>query len=210
MKTILCYGDSNTHGADPSGGPRFDHHTRWPGVLRNTLGADYWIIEEGCGGRTTVWEDPIELHKNGAIYLPALLETHRPVDLVIILLGSNDLKHRFGLSADDIARGAGTLVDICKKSGVGPDYTSPPKVLLLAPPPLAPLAGTYFSEMFAGGEEKSHRFGECFRRIAAEKGCAFLDTGELIRTSPKDAVHFDKEAHAKLGAGVAQKIRQIL
>jgi lysophospholipase L1-like esterase len=210
MKTIICYGDSNTHGADPAGGPRFDQHTRWPGVLRDTLGTGHWVVEEGCGGRTTVWEDPIERHKNGAVFLPALLESHRPIDLVVILLGSNDLKHRFGLSADDIARGAGTLVDICKKTTVGPGYLSPPKVLLVAPPPIAPLAGTYFAEMFAGAEEKSRQFGERYRRVATEVGCHFLDAGSVIASSPVDAIHFDKSAHASLGAAVAAKAREIL
>lgn len=209
MRTILCYGDSNTHGAAPRGGPRFDLHVRWPGVLRDTLGAGYWIIEEGCSGRTTVWEDPIEQHKNGALYLPALLESHRPLDLVIILLGTNDLKHRFGLNAHDISRGAGTLVDICRRSDAGP-ANQPPQVLLLAPPPLAPLAGTFFTEMFAGAEEKSRRFGAHYQQVASERGCHFLDTGKIIVSSPVDAIHWEAPEHAKLGAAVAAKIREIL
>ena len=108
-KNILCFGDSNTFGSDPRGGPRYDRHTRWPGVLRDTLGAGFWVIEEGCGGRTTVHEDPIESlgtgSKKGVAYLPACLHSHQPLDLVIILLGTNDLKPRFAVGADDIARG---------------------------------------------------------------------------------------------------------
>ncbi len=92
MKTILCYGDSNTYGYDPVSGGRFDHNIRWPGVLRNDLGDGWWVIEEGCGGRTTVWEDPIERHKDGSAYLPACLHSHGPLDLIVIMLGTNDLK----------------------------------------------------------------------------------------------------------------------
>ena len=95
MKRILCYGDSNTWGYDPATQERFDRATRWTGVLRTTLGDGYEILEEGLNGRTTVWDDPIEGYKNGHTYLVPCLETHRPVDLVVLMLGTNDLKKRF-------------------------------------------------------------------------------------------------------------------
>ena len=124
-KNILCFGDSNTFGSDPRGGARYDRHTRWPGVLRDTLGTGFWVIEEGCGGRTTVHEDPIESlnsgSKSGVAYLPACLHSHQPLDLVIILLGTNDLKPRFAVGADDIARGVGALVDAVRASTTGRD-----------------------------------------------------------------------------------------
>ena len=99
MKTILCYGDSNTWGYNPSMGGRYARDERWPGVLRKELGEGYLVIEEGLNGRTTVWDDPIEGYKNGKTYLVPCLETHKPLDLVIILLGTNDLKMRFSVSA---------------------------------------------------------------------------------------------------------------
>ena len=134
MKTILCYGDSNTWGYNPSTGGRYPRDVRWPGVLRRELGDDYLVIEEGLNGRTTVWDDPIEGYKNGKEYLVPCLETHKPLDLVIILLGTNDLKVRFSVSAYDIANGAGALVQIVQKSEIGPGGRAP-QVLLLAPPP---------------------------------------------------------------------------
>ena len=112
MKTILCYGDSNTWGYDPANQTRYPRDVRWPGVLRNGLGDGYIVIEEGLNGRTTVWDDPIELDKNGATYLRPCIQTHKPLDFVIIMLGTNDLKTRFSLPAYDIASGAGVLVDI--------------------------------------------------------------------------------------------------
>lgn len=209
MKTILCYGDSNTYGADPTGGARLEVHTRWPGVLRDELGEGYWVVEEGCRGRTTVWEDPIERHKNGAAYLPACLYSHAPIDLVIILLGTNDLKRRFGLGPDDIARGAGVLVEICRKSTEGPGGGAP-GVLLVCPPPVASLAGKPLAEMFEGAEEKSRGLSVWFERIAAEQGCAFMDAGRVIVSSPIDGIHLDPPEHFKLGKAVAERVRQMV
>lgn len=217
MKTILCFGDSNTHGTSPRDWSRFDANTRWPGVMRSELGklsADgYAVIEEGCGGRTTIWEDPIESpgsgSKNGSAYLRPCLHSHAPIDLVIILLGTNDLKHRFCAGADDIARGAGVLVDICQKSAAGLN-NQPPKVLLIAPPPVGPLKGTPFEEMIAGGEEKSRLFGKWFRQVASEKGCDFLDAGQIIISSPTEGVHWEASEHVKLGKAVALKVRELM
>jgi lysophospholipase L1-like esterase len=189
MKTILCYGDSNTWGYCPKTQGRLSADDRWPGVLRRELGAAYGVIEEGLGGRTTVWNDPVEgEHKNGKTYLRPCLETHQPVDVVIIMLGTNDLKRRFGVGAFDIARGAAVLSQIVRSSAAGPDGTAP-RVLLVTPPPVAPLAGTHFAEMFAGAEEKSRQLAREFRRVADELGCELLDAGDVVVSSPRDGIH---------------------
>jgi lysophospholipase L1-like esterase len=99
MKTILCYGDSNTWGYIPGTGERYASHVRWPGVLQNALGNGYVIIEEGLCGRTTVWDDPIEEYRSGKEYLIPCLKSHAPLDLVVLMLGSNDLKMRFAAPA---------------------------------------------------------------------------------------------------------------
>jgi len=207
MKTILCYGDSNTWGYAPGSGERFARDVRWTGVLRRELGEGYQIIEEGLSGRTTVWDDPIEGYKNGRDYLIPCLETHKPLDLVIIMLGSNDLKIRFSVSAYDIASGAGVLVDIAQKSAVGPDE-GPPQVLLMAPPPVAKL--TEFAEMFEGAEAKSRRFTEHYGRVADEYGCEFFDTSQVIVSSDIDGIHFEASEHHKLGMALAERVRQLL
>ena len=206
-KTILCYGDSNTWGYDPATEDRFDRHTRWAGVMRDVLGDDYWVIEEGLNGRTTVWDDPIEGYKNGHSYLIPCLETHKPIDLVIIMLGTNDLKVRFFLPPSDIAKGAGVLVNTVQKSDTGRNEQAPP-VLLLAPPVVVKL--TEFEEMFEGAEAKSEKFSQHFREIAQEYGCHFLDTAQVIRSSPLDGIHFEATEHRKLGKAVAAKVREIL
>ncbi len=207
MKTILCYGDSNTWGWDPTTGERFARDERWPGVLRQTLGDGYLIIEEGLNGRTTVWDDPIEGYKNGKTYLIPCLETHRPLDLVIIMLGTNDLKVRFSLSAYDVANGAGVLVDIVQKSAAGPAGQAP-QVLLMAPPPLAKLSE--YAEMFENAVAKSKRFSQHYQRVAQEYGCEFLDTSQVIVSSNLDGIHLGLSEHRKLGQAVAKIVPRLL
>ena len=207
VKTILCYGDSNTWGYDPASKGRLGIDARWTGVLARELGTAYRVLEEGLNGRTTVWDDPIEGYKNGREQLVPCLESQRPFDLLTLMLGTNDLKMRFSVSAFDIAKSVGKLIEIAQQSNAGPDGQAP-QVLLLAPPPVAKL--TEFAEMFAGAEEKLRRLGPHYRRVAEEMGCHFLDTSSVIVSSDLDGIHFEAAEHAKLGAVVAAKIREIL
>lgn len=207
LKTILCYGDSNTWGWNPATEERYARDERWPGVLRQEVGEGYLVIEEGLPGRTTVWDDPIEGYKNGKEYLIPCLESHRPIDLVTILLGTNDLKVRFSVSAYDVASGTGVLVDIVQRSDAGPNGGAP-SVLLMAPPPLGRL--TEYAEMFEGAKLKSRKLAEHFRRVADEYGCAFLDTSDIIVSSDIDGVHIEADEHRKLGQAVAAVVRNML
>ena len=206
MKNILCFGDSNTHGANPANGSRYDIHERWPGVLRDTLGADYWVIEEGQGGRTTVWPDPIEGIKAGKDYLPPCLESHAPLDLVILLLGTNDLKNRFSLGAADIALGAQTLVRLIQISQCGPRYGAP-QALLVAPPPV--LGIPHLWGPMSGAPEKSRHLAVEYKQVADQMNCHFLDAGALIQSSRLDGFHWEVEEHHKLGLAVASLVRKI-
>jgi len=209
MTTILCFGDSNTHGSIPmrdrEDNRRFGPNERWPGVLRNELGAGWTVIEEGLPGRTTLHDDPIEgVYKNGLPYLRACLESHRPIDIMTLMLGTNDLKSRFAVQPLDIAESVGILLETIARSVAGPDGAAP-RVLLIAPPPLAGL--TFLDDMFFGGTEKSQRLGAVYRPQAEKYGAAFLDAAAIIRTSDIDGVHFEAGEHAKLGKAVAGAIR---
>jgi len=207
MKTILCYGDSNTWGYNPVSRERHSYDKRWTTVLQNQLGEGCLVIPEGLNGRTTVWEDPIELHKNGAAYLPPCLESHKPVDLVIIMLGTNDLKQRFSLPPGDIAAGAGVLVDIIRKSDTGPGGKAP-EVLLLIPPEVRKL--TDFAEMFSGAREKSLGFPAAYASVAEEKGITALEIGRDVRFSDADGIHFEPDQLDILGGIAAEKVKEIL
>jgi len=207
MKTILCFGDSNTWGYDPGTRDRFPRDVRWPGVMRKALGDGFLVVEEGLNGRTTVWDDPIEGYKNGHDYLIPCLETHRPLDLAILMLGSNDLKVRFSVSAFDVAESAGVLVDAIQNSGTGPNGTAP-AILLVAPPKVGKL--TEFAQMFEGAQSKSLRFPEEYQRVAGERGCAFFDAASVARPSDKDGIHLEADQHKNLGEALAEEAISLL
>src|SRR5215203_4866059 len=208
VRTILCYGDSNTWGSDPKTRERFSEDVRWPGVLRMRLGDEYRVIEEGLPGRTTVRDDPIEGdHKNGRTYLTACLESHKPIDLITLMLGTNDLKERFGSSASDIAQGAASLADMMLRSGCGPDGGAP-VVVMISPPAVVQL--TDMAQMFEGAEEKSRQFPVHYERFAEQQGCEFFDASTVIVSSDVDGIHLDDSEHVKLGEAVAARIVELL
>ena len=208
MKTILCYGDSNTWGYDANTKSRFPHDVRWPGILRNELGQGYWVIEEGLNGRTTVWDDPVEGEwKNGLRYLMPCLESHAPLDLVVIMLGTNDLKMRYSVPASDIANGLGRLASLVLTSPFGLE-NHPPKLLLVAPP--LPGKLTDYADMFTGSQEKSSRLGFYYQQVAELFGCHFLDASQVIQSSDEDGIHFSPEEHRKLGLAVAKIVRELV
>jgi lysophospholipase L1-like esterase len=200
MSVIVAYGDSNTWGYDPAAAVRFPADVRWTGVMRQALGPDFTVIEEGLNGRTTVHDDPIEPYRSGLAYLPPCLMSHAPFDLLIISLGCNDLKRRFGLPASEIALGAERLVMTAKALPVGPGGGAP-DILLAAPPPVVQLTG--FADMFEGAREKSLEFAARYRAVAERQGVGFLDAGAHIECSPLDGIHFEADQHARLGRAMA-------
>ncbi len=209
QRTILCYGDSNTHGTMPLETldvmGRFGRSDRWPGVLAAALGADAHVIEEGLPGRTTVHPDPVSgVYKNGLAVLPAVLESHAPIDLVVLMLGTNDLKHRFQLPPVEIAESAAQLVLTIRHSEAGPEGQAP-DVLLVCPPPV--LEAGCLDEIFEGGAVKSRRLAEFYAATAKRLGVGFLDAGQVIVSSPLDGVHFDADQHARLGQAIADAVR---
>ncbi len=208
MKTVLCYGDSNTWGYNPRyPGMRYDYEKRWTTVLQKELGSEYLVIPEGQSGRTTVFEDPIERNRNGASYLPACLDTHKPLDWVVIMLGTNDLKQRFSVPACDIAGGVGVLIDIIRHADCGPDFGLP-NILVLVPPAVKEITDS--SEAFAGAAEKSLKLPEEFRKMLEMKPhrnkIHLFETGKHVVSSNVDGIHFDEDQLEILGRVVAGEI----
>jgi len=202
--TVLCYGDSNTWGYEPGTGRRYAPEQRWTGVLSEQLGPDWRVVEEGLNGRTTVWTDPLAEYRNGKHLLLPCLETHKPIDVVVLFLGTNDLKAKFGATSYDIGRGIAVLLSIVRTSGAGPDGSAP-KVLLISPPVIGNL--TEFAEMFTGAAQKSRGLSAQYRSVAAEFGCEFLDAGEVVRSSDVDGIHLNAEEHRQLGVAVALRLK---
>jgi lysophospholipase L1-like esterase len=209
MPTIVCYGDSNTHGYDAATGGRFARSVRWPGVLAAELGEAADVIEEGLNGRTTIWDDPYLDGRNGRAYLLPCLRSHAPVDVLVLMLGTNDLKSIFGRSAAEIAAGAGALVELALLSGTGPEG-SRLRVLLVAPPLLGGRTAT--SELWGFGEARarSQQFAALYRTVAELKGVAFVDAGPVAAVDPADGVHLTPVGHASLGRAVAEALRELL
>ncbi len=209
MKTVVCYGDSNTWGYRPDGKGRYPFEKRWTSVLQKELGDDFFVIPEGLNGRTTVYDDPLYGFTSGLSFIEVVLNTHKPIDLFIILLGTNDLKPRYNLSAYEIADGVGRLVQIVKSSDAGPD-NKPPEILLIAPPPILKAKPSFWYEFMGDSVEKSKMLGEQYKRIADEYGVNFLNAGDIISSSTLDGIHWDENAHRVLGIKVAKMIKKLL
>jgi lysophospholipase L1-like esterase len=206
-RRILCYGDSNTWGKDPETGLRYPKHIRWTGVLAEHLGKEYEIIEEGLISRTTVIDDPIEgAHKNGHHYLLPCLESHAPLDLVLLMLGTSDLKKRFSLSAADIAKGIEILIDTIQKTSTNP-LGMAPEVLLLSPPPFG--EGIEEVERYQGAKKQEELLAPLYKQVAEKKSCFFLETKKYIAVTSKDHLHLDAANHKKLAIATAAMISKI-
>ena len=210
LRTVLCFGDSNTYGQAP-GISALDRHgpdVRWPGVLQRSLGDSWRVIEEGLPGRTTVRDDPIEgKHKNGRRYLVPCVQTHTPLDLVILLLGTNDLKARFNQPASEVAMGIGVLVHDIRELGAGVGGGQP-EILIVAPPPTLDDMKVW-SQVFAGAAEKSRHLALEFEIMADSLECHFFDAGSVASSSELDGLHLDAEAHQKLGEALAREVEAI-
>jgi lysophospholipase L1-like esterase len=208
MKTILCYGDSNTYGYIPVTAGRYDYKTRWPRALERILNGDgepeWWVVEEGLNGRTSSFDDPVELDRNGLRQVVPILKSHKPLDIVIVMLGTNDLKRRFNPSPYDVSQGALNVVKAILYSETGPG-NGPPKVLVICPPPL--LDSSAFGDIFSGSAALSRKLPPYYRQICRESGAAFFDAGGVIETSPADGVHLEPSAHLRLAEAVANIVR---
>ena len=210
-RSILCFGDSNTHGTRPmetlDGNGRFGHDARWPSVMGRALGPGYEVIAEGHPGRTTVHDDPAEgPHRSGVRVLPALLESHMPLDLVILKLGTNDLKYGFHSGPFDIAMALDRLVRLVQGFGAGPE-AGVPKMLVVSPPPILEVG--CLAEMFAGGAEKSQHLAPALAAMAARRGILFFDAGAHIGVSPLDGIHYEAADQATLGLALAAAVGEI-
>jgi lysophospholipase L1-like esterase len=206
LVTLLCFGDSNTWGFNPATWERYPQDIRWPGVLQNELGESYRVIEDGQNGRTAIEGKAFAGFNTSKVALVSTLANHSPFDLVILMLGTNDLLMRSSVFPDDVGKGIDVLLDIIRSSGAGPGGNAP-AVLLLAPPPI----GSHTGEIDApeSALTQSHLFAERYASIAADFDCAFLDTGEIVRSSEIDGSHLDASEHTKLGLAVAKRVRMI-
>lgn len=202
MNPILVFGDSNAHGTPPivtlPASGRHDRADRWPEVMAAALGRE--VISDALPGRTTVHDDPVEGgQRNGASVILSSLHAHKPLDLVIIALGTNDLKMRFSVSSWEISRSVMRLVEMTYREEVARD------VMVMAPAPVREIGD--LRDVFAGAEKRQHGLTGHLREICKAAGIGFFDAGEVVEVSSVDGVHLEIEAHHALGRAMAEAVR---
>jgi lysophospholipase L1-like esterase len=213
-KTVFVFGDSNSWGWNPNNDlvkpiERWDDDVRWPGVLQKELGDSYKVLVDGLNGRTTVWEDPIEEYRCGKDQIIPSMNAAAPIDLIIIFVGTNDLKVRYSVSAQDIANGAALLARKALAQ-VGAFRSGVPNVVLVGPPPLGPVSSGTFRMMFGGNEEKSKQLGAYYKVAAKANGVTYFDAGSVVKSSVIDGLHLDADQHALLGRAMADVVKKAI
>ncbi len=207
--TILCYGDSLTWGSIPGSTGRHEPDVRWPNVIANALG-NVEVITDGLRGRTTAYDENLsDSDRNGARTLPTALYAHAPLSLVILLLGSNDMKPHIAGTAIAAMQGMRRLVSIIRSHLPGPDLPVP-RMLIVSPPPLCEAEDRFFAQMFEGGAKQSAQLASWYAQIAEEAQCGFFDAGTVARTSPVDGVHLDANNTRALGEGLVPVVKRML
>lgn len=205
MKNILCFGDSNTYGYRPDGSGRYDEETRWTARLQKILGnEEYHIIEEGLCGRTTVFEDALRSARKGIDAIEMLVETHSPLDIVIVMLGTNDCKTRYGASGAVIAKGVEAIIEKIRNYG---DI----KILVISPILLKEGVGEagFDPEFDKHSEQTSRQLAGEIKKVAQKNNCVFLDAASVAEASSTDREHLDEKGHAELAVAVAEKVTEI-
>lgn len=209
MKRIVCYGDSNTWGYNGESCQRFGDTERWTGLLQELLGTEYKIIEEGLNSRTTVFEDPLAPGKNGLLYLTPMVCSQLPFDLLILMLGTNDLKRMYHVGSFEVAEGIGRLlrtfqnVMLEKTGSVG-------KVLLLSPITIEPAAnGEYMYGFDEHSKEEAGTLGAAVEQIAVAYGCEFADVSKVTVPGKADGIHLDRDGHRAVAEFLAEKIKSM-
>jgi lysophospholipase L1-like esterase len=209
MPILLTFGDSNTHGTPPivdrAEYRRFASGVRWPTVTHAALGAGWELVEEGLPGRTAQYDDPVMgAIMNGRPALRMALQSHGPIDVMTLMLGTNDVKTRFASTPAEVVAGVAGLLDVAMSAEYQTRHDGF-KILLICPPPVIE-TGPIATE-FWGGAARSQALPPLYQALAQSRGVGFLDAGKVIAVSPVDGVHFDEAAHALLGQAVADAVR---
>lgn len=208
MAVVLCFGDSLTYGYDPVTGGRFDRADRWPEVMSGELGAGHTVISEALPGRTTVFDSPYADDRSGRALLGPILESHAPVDLVILMLGTNDLQVPLGLSARHSASGLWTLIDIVNRSGAGPGAGAP-RCLVVSPPPIVQAKG-FMGVFYEGRDAESRELEVQFRVICQQTSTPFFAAGDVAQPSAVDGIHLDPDGQHALGHALALRVQELV
>ena len=201
MKEILCFGDSNTYGLIPGTHDRYPSTVRWTGIVAERMKEyGYLVSEEGLCGRTTVFDDPFRKGRRGTELLPVILETHAPIDTVVIMLGTNDCKSYIDASANVIGLGIKKIIEQIRI------FDSKIKILLISPIFLGDdIFNGYDFEFNEKSVTVSKELGDVYEIIAKEENMFFLRASEFAVASDIDREHLDENGHRKLAEAVINK-----
>ncbi|GAB2644850.1 SGNH/GDSL hydrolase family protein [Vibrio panuliri] len=205
LNSVLCFGDSNTWGYIPLVGGRYPVEQRWTSLLEQMLPDNWRVINEGLPGRTTGFHESIHNPHSGLGYFLPCLEKHQP-DVVVIMLGTNDLQSHLELSAQDISLGAAQLVKQAQHFA-NHHNGKPTDIVLICPPPIYQVG--FAATGFDGAEEKSKQFAEHFEQRAQELGCYYINAGEFVTSSPDEGVHWHQDQPAKFAQGLFEQIKHL-
>lgn len=210
MKTVLAFGDSLTWGFEAGTWLRHPFAARWPNALAAGLDGMARVIEEGLNGRTTAYDDPTDVaNLNGASALPMLLKTHQPLDLVIMMLGTNDLKFAGRCRAFDATLGMQRLIEVVHTFPFNDNYARP-QVLVMSPPVLVETSDEWFDELWGHAREESRKLAPQFRTLAQQNGVHFFDAGNVAHADPTDGGHLDAANTRALGEALVPVVKSIL
>lgn len=206
-KTILCFGDSNTWGAVPNSYNRYPRSVRFTSVLQSLLGEDYEVISEGLPGRTFSAFEASKLHRAGITHIQAILESADPVELVIIMLGTNDVKNTFNLSPEEIGEHLEKTILLIKGNQT---LEKIPKILVICPPAVVKPDGSELDKRMVRGLELFELLPDLYEKISKKHECSFLNAGDYISSSKIDGYHLDADSHLKLAKVLKQKVIEML
>jgi lysophospholipase L1-like esterase len=211
VEHVFVYGDSMSWGIVPGSRRRLPFESRWPGVLEGELrrgGRDVRVTEDCLNGRRTVWEDPFKAGRNGRLGIEQRIEAQSPLDLVILMLGTNDFQAAHQNLAWHSSQGVASIVGAIRTAPIEPGMSVAP-ILIVAPPPVGVPSGL-MGEKFHGAAERGRGAADAYKRVADELGCSFFDGGAVIRTSPVDGVHLDEAEHRALGQALTSVVGTLL
>ena len=203
MKTVLCFGDSNTYGLKPDGSGRYDFIVRYPGKLQSLLGNEFQVIEEGCPGRTTVYEDINRPFKKGIDYIVPCLHSHSPLDYVVVMLGTNDCKLAYNATSKDIAHGLSQIISQVRS------ITPSSQFIIISPIHLGDAVWEYDFEFNKKSVEVSKGLCREYKLLALETDSLFLDASGVAVASSIDEEHLDEIGHSEVANAVAEIIKNI-
>lgn len=213
MKRIMVYGDANCWGFSPfedTQGERYDEKNRWPSIMKSILGMDFEVIEENICGRTTVFDDPFNANKNGIKTIDACLMSHNPLDLVIIMLGTSDLKCIYNVNPIIITKGLSLICDKILAFGAGPNGNAP-KILIISPVEIEKdIKNSAFGYEYDGNASKySKELKQYYNQMAGEYDLEFLAASDYAHASEEDGIHLTPQGHRDLASAVANKVKDI-